>query len=155
MANLVSNKTAQWLKDQQALSKRSPTNPTKIVEPRFLQPPPLYYNFHCSILNNSVSIKAGNVRMHGVRLVKLPNTILSCVTSPMYVYVSVPREANDQQTSEVVWMSEEPQSDYVTLRLPLVTVESKTHTYSWGTETIWEIISINHLGDFDFDMPLR
>lgn len=106
--------------------------------------------FHCTIKDgDALRVSEGSVRFHGIGTAHCNAVHLACQISPAWVYVQVARES---LTATIGMMSTEPESDYLTLRLPLCVIESEEQS---DGRTIWRIKEICHMGDFDFDLPLR
>ena len=97
---------------------------------------------------NSAWVNKGSVRLHGLTTVTIEGQYINFAGLEAWIYVEYNR---GQYTASIKQSWDEPSSDALVLRLPLVKVTSK----GTGENLIWRIEEICHEGDFNFDMPLR
>jgi hypothetical protein len=94
----------------------------------------------------TITIYPGKVRLHGLRTYSLDASVDITLTAEVeHIYAVVNRVSGSAVTIDQA--TEEPTTTGTTMKLPLYTVEKTGSAY--GTPTI------HHLGDFDFDTPIR
>jgi hypothetical protein len=106
------------------------------------------YNFTCTLSGSTVTVKAGNIKLHGIGSYRVEKTDITLTGSPDWVYLFHNRDHSASGIDHLVTPdSTGPESDTNILRIPLVKCEFANGAY--------DITEWCFHGDYQADAPIR
>lgn len=106
------------------------------------------YNFTCSLTGDTVTVKAGNIKLHGIGSYRVAQTDITLTGSPDWVYLYHNRDHSASGIDHLVTPDATgPESDTNVIRIPLVKCEFADGAY--------DITEWCFHGDYQSDAPIR